>query len=131
MKKVCLIVFSLILVLILGSFILSNNKNKTDNEVVFWTLQMSDFSPYINDVIENFENQNPDIKIKWIDVPFSEGEKRTLASVLSDTPPDLVNLNPDFSAILAQKGTLEEIPESATNQYLPEIINSLKYNNKI
>ena len=71
MKKVCFIVFSLILVLILGSFILSNNKNKTDNEVVFWTLQMSDFSPYINGVIENFENQNPDIKIKWIDVPYS------------------------------------------------------------
>ncbi|MBE7710097.1 MAG: sugar ABC transporter substrate-binding protein [Cyanobacteria bacterium SIG32] len=131
MKKVCFIVFSLILVLILGSFILSNNKNKTDNEVVFWTLQMSDFSPYINGVIENFENQNPDIKIKWIDVPFSEGEKRTLASVLSNNPPDLVNLNPDFSAILAQKGALQEIPEEMTQQYLPEIINSLKFNDKI
>lgn len=131
MKKVCFIVFSLILVLILGSFILSNNKNKTDNEVVFWTLQMSDFSPYINGVIENFENQNPDIKIKWIDVPFSEGEKRTLASVLSDNPPDLVNLNPDFSAILAQKGALEEIPVEMTQQFLPEIINSLKFNDKI
>lgn len=131
MKKVCLIVFSLILVLILGSFILSNNKNKTGNEVVFWTLQMSDFSPYINGVIENFENENPDIKIKWIDVPFSEGEKRTLASVLSDNPPDLVNLNPDFSAILAQKGALEEIPVEMTQQYLPEIINSLKFNDKI
>ena len=131
MKKVCFIVFSLILVLILGSFILSNNKNKTDNEVVFWTLQMSDFSPYINGVIENFENQNPDIKIKWIDVPFSEGEKRTLASVLSNNPPDLVNLNPDFSAILAQKGALQEIPEEMAQQYLPEIINSLKFNDKI
>ena len=92
---------------------------------------MSDFSPYINGVIENFENENPDIKIKWIDVPFSEGEKRTLASVLSDNPPDLVNLNPDFSAILAQKGALEEIPVEMTQQYLPEIINSLKFNDKI
>ena len=92
---------------------------------------MSDFSPYINGVIENFENQNPDIKIKWIDVPFSEGEKRTLASVLSDNPPDLVNLNPDFSAILAQKGALEEIPVEMTQQFLPEIINSLKFNDKI
>ena len=92
---------------------------------------MSDFSPYINGVIENFENQNPDIKIKWIDVPFSEGEKRTLASVLSNNPPDLVNLNPDFSAILAQKGALQEIPEEMTQQYLPEIINSLKFNDKI
>ena len=43
---------------------------------------MNDFSDYINGVISEFEVQNPDIKIKWIDVPFSEGEKRTLASVL-------------------------------------------------
>ena len=49
------------------------------------------------------------VKIKWIDVPFSEGEKRTLAAILSNNPPSLVNLNPDFSSILAQKGALEEI----------------------
>ncbi len=73
---------------------------------------MNDFAPYINGVIDEFESQNPNIKIKWIDVPFSEGEKRTLASVLSDNPPDLVNLNPDFSATLAHKGALYEIPEN-------------------
>ena len=49
---------------------------KKDESVVFWTLQMSDFSEYINGVISNFEAKNPDIKIKWIDVPFSEGEKK-------------------------------------------------------
>jgi len=101
------------------------------NEVVFWTLQMSDFSAYMNKVISDFENENPDIKIKWIDVPFSEGEKRTLASVLSDNPPDLINLNPDFSATLAQKGALYEIPEENAQQYNPAIVNSLKYNGKL
>lgn len=106
------------------------NSESTD-EVVFWTLQMSDFSPYMNKVISNFEAQNPEIKIKWIDVPFSEGEKRTLASVLSDNPPDLVNLNPDFSATLAQKGALWEIDAKYAEQYLPELIESLKYNDKI
>lgn len=104
---------------------------RNSNEVVFWTLQMNDFAPYMNKVISEFEAQNPDIKIKWIDVPFSEGEKRTLASVLSDNPPDLINLNPDFSAILAQKGALYEISEEDTKQYLPEIVDSLKYNGKI
>ena len=101
------------------------------NEVVFWTLQMSDFSAYMNKVISDFENENPDIKIKWIDVPFSEGEKRTLASVLSDNPPDLINLNPDFSATLAQKDALYEIPEENAQQYNPAIVNSLKYNGKL
>lgn len=92
---------------------------------------MNDFAPYINGVIEEFETQNPEIKIKWVDVPFSEGEKRTLASVLSDNPPDLVNLNPDFSATLAHKGALYEIPEESTEQFNKEILNSLKYNGKI
>lgn len=107
-------------------------KEKTQrNEVIFWTLQMSDFSDYMNGVISEFEAQNPGIKIKWIDVPFSEGEKRTLASVLSDNPPDLINLNPDFSASLAQKGALYQIPDTAGGQFVPEIVNSLKYNGKL
>lgn len=106
-------------------------KQKSQNEVIFWTLQMSDFSEYMNGVIADFEQQNPGIKIKWIDVPFSEGEKRTLASMLSDNPPDLINLNPDFSATLAQKGALYEIPKSAGEQFVPEIIDSLTYNGKL
>lgn len=127
MKKILIV---LGLVILCGLFFLIKPKT-SDNEVIFWTLQMTDFAPYINGVIEEFEAQNPDIKIKWIDVPFSEGEKRTLASVLSDNPPDLVNLNPDFSAILAQKGALEEISEQDAEQFVPEIIDSLKYNGKI
>ncbi len=119
--------FLVILILIIAIILFA--KPKKDNSVVFWTLQMSDFAPYIEGVIKEFEEQNPEIKIKWIDVPFSEGEKRTLASVLSDNPPDLVNLNPDFTAILAQKGALYEIPE--TSQFVPEIVETLKYNGKV
>ena len=107
------------------------NGSKTNNEVVFWTLQMGDFASYMTGVISEFEKENPDIKIKWIDVPFSEGEKRTLAAVLSDNPPDLINLNPDFSATLAQKGALYEIPEKNSEQFNKAIINSLKYNGKL
>ena len=144
MKKI-LIILGLVVLCVSVFWICKNNNiiggtdaptsifidKKNKNEVVFWTLQMSDFSQYINSVINDFEAQNPDIKIKWIDVPFSEGEKRTLASVLSDNPPDLINLNPDFSAILAQKGALYEINQKFTAQFVPEIINSLKYNDKV
>lgn len=122
-----ILVFIIIILIILT---LPFKKSKTD-EVVFWTLQMNDFAPYMNKVISEFEKQNPEIKIKWVDVPFSEGEKRTLASVLSDNPPDLINLNPDFSALLAQKGALWEIDEKYTEQYNKSIINSLKYNGKL
>lgn len=107
----------------------SFNKKTADNrtEVVVWTLQMANFSDYINGIIKEYETLNPNIKIKWIDVPFSEGEKRTLASILSNNPPDLVNLNPDFSAILAQKGALEPIDENKLSEFNPDVVKSLKY----
>ncbi|MBO6272705.1 sugar ABC transporter substrate-binding protein [bacterium] len=113
--------------------IFSFNKKLADNrtEVVVWTLQMANFSDYMNGIIKEYEAQNPNIKIKWIDVPFSEGEKRTLASILSNNPPDLVNLNPDFSAILAQKGALEEIPEDKLVEFNTDVVKSLKYEGKL
>ncbi len=127
----------LLILLIISACVFSSwsmNRNKTEvnnNEVVFWTLQMNDFALYINGIINEFETQNPDIKIKWIDVPFSEGEKRTLASVLSDTPPDLINLNPDFTALLAQRGALYEINTELTGEFNQEILETLKYNGKL
>lgn len=128
MKKFLLI---LVVILLVAITIPYGKKQDNSNEIIFWTLQMSDFSPYMNKVIKEFEEQNQEIKIKWVDVPFSEGEKRTLASVLSDNPPDLINLNPDFSALLAQRGALYEIDEQYTGQFNKHIINSLKYNGKL
>lgn len=128
LKKVILIILIIFVILLT---VPSHEPAKSQHEVIFWTLQMNDFSDYMNGVISEFETENPGIKIKWIDVPFSEGEKRTLASVLSDNPPDLINLNPDFSATLAQKGTLYEIPSDAVKDFNSEIINSLKYNGKL
>ena len=128
MKKFLLI---LVVILLVAITIPYGKKQDNSNEIIFWTLQMSDFSPYMNKVIKEFEEQNPEIKIKWVDVPFSEGEKRTLASVLSDNPPDLINLNPDFSALLAQRGALYEIDEQYTEQFNKQIIDSLKYNGKL
>lgn len=130
MKKYFIIIF-ICLVCILWGFIFLQPKQEDKKIVTFWTLQMNDFAPYMNEVISNFEKENPEIKINWIDVPFSEGEKRTLAAVLSDSPADLINLNPDFSAILAEKGVLEEISEDDTEQYKESILNALKFNGKL
>ncbi|MBQ4115167.1 extracellular solute-binding protein [bacterium] len=123
MKKIILFLISI--------FLLTGCTTKTTNkEITFWTLQMGDFAPYINKIIANYESSHPEVKIKWIDVPFSEGEKRTLAAVMTNNPPDLINLNPDFSAMLAQKGTLWEIQDENLKSYTPDIIQALKYNGK-
>ena len=134
MKKKIIIGSTIFLLLLLGFICVSlapRNTNSLDQEVVFWTLQMNDFTPYMTDIITKFEYENPDIKIKWIDVPFSEGEKRTLAAILSNNPPSLVNLNPDFSSVLAQKGALEEIMPEQLESFNKSLLKSLEVNGKM
>ncbi|MBQ3642754.1 extracellular solute-binding protein [bacterium] len=130
-RKIFLIIFILLL---LGACLLPfiSEKNVADDKVVvtFWTLQLSTFDKYINNIISEFEAQNPNIKIKWIDVPYSEGEKRTLSAILTDNPPDLVNLTPDFSLLLAQKNALYNIPEEKMSQFVPSLSKSLMYDGK-
>ena len=109
----------------------SANESENRVKLTVWTLQMNDYSDYFNRIIKEYETENPNVKIDWIDIPFSEGEKRTLAAVLTDCPPDLVNLNPDFSSILAQKGVLEEIPEDKLEGFNSEILNTSKYYGKL
>lgn len=134
MKKKIIIGSTIFLLLLVGFICVSlapRNTNSLDQEVVFWTLQMNDFTPYMTDIITKFEYENPDIKIKWIDVPFSEGEKRTLAAILSNNPPSLVNLNPDFSSVLAQKGALEEIMPEQLESFNKSLLKSLEVNGKM
>ncbi len=133
MKKFYITLTAIILFLLLIVFITISLVPKSETEgkeVVFWTLQMNDFTPYMTDVIAKFEYENPEIKIKWIDVPFSEGEKRTLASILSNNPPSLVNLNPDFSSLLAQKGALAEIPSESLSQFNQPLLKSMQVSGK-
>ena len=129
MKKI--LIFLIIISSMLTFSACSIRQENTLKEVTLWTLQMGDFSDYMYKIIREYESTHPNIQIKWVDVPFSEGEKRTLAAVMTDSPPDLINLNPDFSALLAQKGTLEEIPQEAVSEFNPEIINALMYDDKL
>ena len=122
---------TVLIIIFVSAFFFFTGKNKIhENELVFWTLQLGTFDKYINGVIKEFEEQNPEIKIKWVDVPYSEGEKRTLAALLSDNPPDLINLTPDFSVLAAQRGALLEIPSPVMKNYPEPLCKSLSYNGK-
>ncbi len=112
-----------------------NQKDKNVKELEFWTLQLESFRPYLTRIISEYEAMHPDVKIKWVDIPFSEGEKRTLASVMSNNVPDVVNLNPDFSATLATRNALVNINDYVSpeilGQYLPQTIENLTYEGNV
>jgi putative chitobiose transport system substrate-binding protein len=89
----------------------------------FWTLQLESFAPTLQAMFKEYQTQHPHITIRWVDVPFNEGEKRTLTAMMSDSVPDVVNLNPDFTAVLASRKAVlnmnQWVPPSVRDTYLP------------
>ena len=131
MKRITKIILTLLIIIIILAFTLHSNKQNAQKlTITFWTLQLGTFDKYINNIINEYETSHQNVKIKWIDVPYSEGEKRTLASILTDNPPDLVNLTPDFSLLLAQKNALYTFDKEELNQFIPTLTETLKYNRK-
>lgn len=95
-------------------------------EVEFWTMQLQPkFTDYFNALITEFEAANPSIKVRWVDVPWAGMESKILTAVVAKTPPDVVNLNPNFASQLAERGAWlaldDRIPEAVRQQYLPKI----------
>lgn len=133
MKKIFLYSTILLFLLMgLAILILFPFKQDTQKKLTFWSIQLKPiYEKEINKIINDFEKKHPDYKVIWVDIPIQEAQKRTLASILSSNPPDLINLNPDFSVILAQRNALYTFNEKDTTQFHPNLLNKLKYNNKI
>ncbi len=104
-------------------------------EIEFWTMQLSPtFDDYLNGVIADFEEENSNIKVKWVDIPWGDMETKILTSVASKTAPDVANLNPQFAAKLAELDALvnmdEMVPEDVKGEYFENIWASNTFNDK-
>ncbi|WP_226704236.1 ABC transporter substrate-binding protein [Microbulbifer elongatus] len=100
--------------------------------IQFWTMQLSPFhDDYVNGLIAEFERLHPEVQVKWVDVPWKEMEKKMLASVAAGTAPDVVNLNPQFAAKLAEFGALANperyLSRQQVDAYLPNIWNANRF----
>lgn len=103
--------------------------------VEFWTMQLQpQFTDYFQSLITNFESQNPGVKINWVDVPWTAMENKILTAVSAKTPPDVVNLNPDFASQLAGQNAWLDLDAKVTNEvrasYLPNIWEASTLNGK-
>ncbi|NET30627.1 MAG: sugar ABC transporter substrate-binding protein [Cyanothece sp. SIO1E1] len=95
-------------------------------EIEFWTMQLQPkFTDYFNQLIAEFEAENPEIAVRWVDVPWSDMQSKILSAVAAKTAPDVVNLNPDFASQLAGRNAWlpldEQISAETQQQYLPNI----------
>lgn len=112
--------------LISGIIACNSTPSSTQPEVEFWTMQLQPkFTPYFNNAIATFEQENPDVKIRWIDVPWSAMESKILTAVSAKTAPDVVNLNPNFASQLATRNAWlnlnDEVSPEVQQRYLPKI----------
>jgi len=103
-----------------------NRSTSTNPEVEFWTMQLQpQFTDYFNQLIAQFQSENPGTTVRWVDVPWADMQSKILTAVSAKTAPDVVNLNPDFASQLAGRNawlTLDDkIPADVQQQYLPKI----------
>ncbi|NJM68725.1 MAG: sugar ABC transporter substrate-binding protein [Scytonema sp. RU_4_4] len=103
--------------------------------VEFWTMQLQpQFTNYFKSLMTSFESQNPGIKVTWVDVPWTAMESKILTAVSAKTPPDVVNLNPDFASQLAGRNAWldldAKIPNEVRSSYLPNIWKASTLNGK-
>src|SRR5690554_7979718 len=134
MKKLTGIIILILLFAFVGSFVFEGNV-MAKAEIEFWTMQLKPtFTDYINGVIEDFELQNPNIKVKWVDVPWADTEKKILAAYSAGTAPDVANLNVPFSMQLAELDALVDMDDALSQEviekYFPTVWKANTYNNK-
>ena len=104
-------------------------------EVEFWTMQLQpQFTDYFNNLIAAFESENPQVKIRWVDVPWSAMESKILAAVSAKTAPDVVNLNPNFASLLAGRNAWlyldSKVSDEVRQSYLPNIWKASMFDGK-
>ncbi|MBD2166380.1 sugar ABC transporter substrate-binding protein [Calothrix membranacea FACHB-236] len=103
--------------------------------IEFWTMQLQpQFNSYFQNLIASFESQNKGIKINWVDIPWAAMENKILTAVSAKTPPDVVNLNPDFASQLAGRNAWldldTKVPNEVRSSYLPNIWKASTLNGK-
>lgn len=104
-------------------------------EIEFWTMQLQPkYTKYIEGVINNFEIENPKVKINWVDVPWVEMQNKILSAVSANKAPDVVNLNPNFAVQLAAHGAWlslnDLVSDEVESNYLPNIWKATTYEGK-
>ena len=102
--------------------------------IQFWTMQLQpQFTPYFTELMGNFKTTNPDITVKWEDVPWDAMQSKILTSISAKTAPDVVNLNPNFASQLAGKNAWLDLSSKVSpevqKQYLPKIWQANTLNN--
>lgn len=86
--------------------------------IVFWYGATQDERAAYEQMIKDFERQNPDIKVNAMLVPQSYVEKKLILSVAGNVPPDVVRFYAHLGGELMSRGALERVDTLARRDKL-------------
>lgn len=101
----------------------------------FWTISLQPFfTDHMNRLIAGYEQANPGVDIRWVDVQFQAVEQKVLAAIAGRVPPDVVNLNVEFTVRIAEKGALLDmdgaVPAAGRAKYFDGLWTSSRFNGR-
>lgn len=150
MKKLLAVLLSLVMVFSLagcsggtssaqsGADTGSSGESATGEEITlsFWTLALTPtFSDYIQGLIDEYEAQNPNIKIDWQDLPWDGIQDKFLAQTAGGNPPDVINIWSQLALTYGSKGALLDLEANTTEEqksiYLESAYDSARLGDKV
>src|SRR6056297_2802574 len=116
-KKILLIILILIMIFSFSA------QAAAEKEIEFWTINLSpQYDQYFLSKIEEFENENPNLKIKWEDVNFSTINQQLRHHLAAGDIPEVVNLSPQLMASLLEEDLLfpvSTLSKDYSQEYYP------------
>ncbi|MFD1440046.1 ABC transporter substrate-binding protein [Lacticaseibacillus hegangensis] len=92
---------------------------KSKQTITFWTMELKPtFTKYFKGVIAQYEKENPNITIKWQDLPQASLQNKLLATTAGGKAPDVVNSFSELTMALASKGALANMDKLMTKKEL-------------
>lgn len=104
-------------------------------EITFQTMQLSPtFDALINGMIEEFEEEYPDVAVDWVDVPSDGAARKVTADAAAGKLPDVLDLDADTLALLAEDGRVFDMAEMAPDvkaEYVPSAWASFEFDETV
>lgn len=103
-----------------------------DTTVTFqtWNLKNDTYTPYFNDLMKQFEKDNPGVKVKWVDQPAENYDQKLSTDAAAGQLPDVVNVSETQAYNLAKSGALMNLSKEASDMasdYLPQVWDGSKF----
>jgi len=98
----------------------------------FWTISLQPFfTDFVQGLVAGYERTAPGLQVRWVDVQMQAVEQKLLAAIAGGVPPDVVNLNVEFTVRIAEKGALLDmdgaVPATDRAKYFEGLWASARY----